>query len=134
MFLGNLDAERDWGFAGDYLAAMWQMLQQDEPDDYVVATGERRSVREFAQAAFGALDLDWSEHVRFDERYLRPAEVDALQGDASKAKRVLGWEPTVSFDRLVEMMVAADLELAKQERALVDSGLKTIEWPNGRSE
>ena len=133
VFLGNLDAERDWGFAGDYVTAMWLMLQHELPDDYVIATGVRHSVREFAEAAFGTLDLDWSEYVRFDERYLRPAEVDVLQGDASKAKRVLGWALTVDFDRLVEMMVAADLELARQERTLVDAGLKTNEWPNGRS-
>ena len=134
VYLGNLDAERDWGFAGDYVLAMWLMLQQDEPEDLVIATGERHSVRVFADAAFSALDLDWNEHVEFDKRYLRPAEVDVLQGDASKAKRVLGWEPEVSFPELVDMMISADLELAKHERTLVDAGLKTIEWPNGRPE
>jgi GDPmannose 4,6-dehydratase len=132
LFLGNLDAERDWGFAGDYVRAMWLMLQHDEPDDYVVATGERHSVREFAQATFDLLDLDWEQHVRVDPRYLRPAEVDLLHGDPSKARRVLGWKPEVSFDRLVEMMVESDLQLAQQERTLVDAGLKQVEWRTGR--
>jgi GDPmannose 4,6-dehydratase len=112
---------------------MWLILQQDEPDDYVVATGERHSVREFAQKTFDLLDLDWEEYVAFDPRYMRPAEVDLLQGDATKARKVLGWEPKVSFDELIEMMVEADLELAKQERALVDAGLKTIEWNGSNS-
>ncbi|HSK90948.1 MAG TPA: GDP-mannose 4,6-dehydratase, partial [Euzebyales bacterium] len=134
LYLGNLDAERDWGFAGDYVEAMWLMLQQDEPDDYVIATGERRSVREFCEAAFGELDMDWKDHVGFDERYMRPAEVDLLQGDASKAAKVLGWKPRTTFDDLVRMMVAADLALAKQERTLVDAGLKTVEWRTGRPE
>jgi GDPmannose 4,6-dehydratase len=132
--LGNLDAERDWGFAGDYVEAMWLMLQQDEPGDFVIASGERHSVREFCAAAFRCLDLDWVEHIGFDERYLRPAEVDLLQGDPSKARRVLGWQPKTSFDQLVCMMVASDLELARQERALVDAGLKSIEWRSGRVE
>jgi GDPmannose 4,6-dehydratase len=132
VFLGNLDAERDWGFAGDYVEAMWLMLQQEEPDDYVVATGERHSVREFCEAAFSALDLQWQDYVDIDKRYLRPAEVDLLQGDPSKAKRVLRWEPKKSFQDLVEAMVRADLELAKQERALVDAGLRQIEWRSGR--
>jgi GDPmannose 4,6-dehydratase len=132
LYLGNLDAERDWGFAGDYVEAMWLMLQQDLPDDYVVATGERRSVREFLTAAFDTLDLDWESHVEIDPRYLRPAEVDVLQGDASKARKVLGWEPKVGFDSLVEMMITEDLRLAEQERALVDAGLKPNEWRNGR--
>ncbi len=133
LYLGNLDAERDWGFAGDYTEAMWMILQQDEPDDYVIATGERHSVREFARKTFDLLDLDWEEYVAFDPRYMRPAEVDLLQGDAKKARKVLGWEPKVGFDELVEMMVESDLELAKQERALVDAGLKTIEWNGGNS-
>ncbi len=131
LYLGNLDAERDWGFAGDFVEAMWLMLQQEEPEDYVIATGERHSVRELAEMAFGLLDLDWSDHVDVDRRYLRPAEVDLLQGDASKAHRQLGWKPKVTFPELVKMMVDADLELAKQERALVDAGLKTIEWQSG---
>lgn len=133
VFLGNLDAERDWGYAGDYVRAMWLTLQQEEPDDYVIATGQRHSVREFAEAAFGILDLDWKAYVEFDERYLRPAEVDLLQGDASKARKTLGWEPEVNFDELVDMMVSADLQLAKQERALVDAGLKTTAWPSGEN-
>jgi GDPmannose 4,6-dehydratase len=131
LYLGNLDAERDWGFAGDYTEAMWMMLQQDEPDDYVVAMGERHSVREFAEKTFDLLDLDWEQYVAFDPRYMRPAEVDLLEGDSTKARKVLGWEPKVDFDELVEMMVKSDLELAKQERALVDAGLKTIEWTGG---
>jgi GDPmannose 4,6-dehydratase len=108
--LGNLDARRDWGFAGDYVQAMWLMLQQDKPDDYVVATGETHSVEQFLDAAFGHVDLDWHEYVVQDERFMRPAEVDLLVGDASKAGRVLGWEPMVSFTQLVEMMVDADLQ------------------------
>ncbi len=132
VYLGNLDARRDWGYAGDYVEAMWLMLQQDEPGDYVIATGECRSVREFCEAAFGLLDLDWEQHVGIDDRYLRPAEVDVLQGDARKAHRVLSWKPRTSFSELVEMMVAADLDLARQERALVDAGLKQIEWRAGR--
>jgi GDPmannose 4,6-dehydratase len=134
LYLGNLDAERDWGFAGDYVEAMWLMLQQDEPDDFVIATGERHSVREFCEAAFGCLDLDWKDYVGFDERYLRPAEVDLLEGDAAKARRVLGWQPKTSFHDLVRMMIESDLELARQERALVDAGLKSIEWRSGRAE
>ena len=134
VYLGNLEAERDWGFAGDYVQAMWLMLQQNEPDDFVIATGERRSVRHFAEAVFGLLDLDWQDYVAIDERYLRPAEVDSLQGDASRAHKILGWRPDVSFDQLVEMMVESDMELAKQERVLVDAGLKKTQWPNGRHE
>jgi GDPmannose 4,6-dehydratase len=132
LYLGNLDAERDWGFAGDYVEAMWLMLQQDEPDDYVVATGERHSVREFCETAFRVLGLEWTDHVREDARYLRPAEVDLLHGDAGKAARVLGWKPRTSFDELVRMMVDADLALARHERALVDAGLATVEWKAGR--
>jgi GDPmannose 4,6-dehydratase len=107
--LGNLDAQRDWGFAGDYVDAMWRMLQQDEPGDYVVATGETHSVREFCQIAFARAGLDWEEHVVVDERFYRPAEVDLLIGDPAKAKQDLDWEPTTSFRGLVEMMVDADL-------------------------
>ena len=132
LYLGNLDAERDWGFAGDYVEAMWLMLQQDDPDDYVIATGERHSVREFCEATFGHLDMDWKDHVGFDERYMRPAEVDLLHGDASKAAKVLGWKPKTTFDELVRRMVQADLELARQERTLVDAGLKSVEWRTGR--
>jgi GDPmannose 4,6-dehydratase len=108
--LGNLNSRRDWGYAGDYVKAMWLMLQQDQPDDYVVATGETHSVRELCQAAFGHVGLDWQDYVVQDQRFMRPAEVDLLVGDASKAGDVLGWEPTVTFRGLVEMMVDADLE------------------------
>lgn len=115
LFLGNLDARRDWGYAPEYVEAMWRMLQQEEPDDYVVATGETHSVRELAETAFDLLDLDWAEHVRIDPRYFRPTEVDLLVGDASHARRVLGWEAKVRFQELVRVMVEADLELAKRE-------------------
>jgi GDPmannose 4,6-dehydratase len=116
LFLGTLEAKRDWGFAGDYVRAAWLMLQADEPDDYVVATGESHSVREWLDEAFGLLDLDWRKHVELDEHYLRPAEVDALQGDASKAREKLGWQPTVGFRDLVKMMVDSDLRLAEAEQ------------------
>jgi GDPmannose 4,6-dehydratase len=128
LYLGNLDAERDWGFAGDFVRAMWLMLQQDDPADYVIATGEKHSVRELCVAAFAFLDMDWEDHVEIDERYLRPTEVDHLQGDASKAKNELGWEPSVGFSELVEMMVESDLELANRERTLVDAGLLKSAW------
>ena len=108
LFLGNLNAKRDWGFAGDYVEAMWLMLQQDVPDDYVIATGESHSVREWLDVAFGALDLDWKSYVEIDPRYFRPTEVDHLCGDASKAREKLGWRPKVVFRELVEMMVRAD--------------------------
>jgi GDPmannose 4,6-dehydratase len=113
LLLGNLDAQRDWGFAGDYVRAMWLMVQQDTPDDYVVATGETHSVRELCEIAFAHAGLDWAEHVVVDERFLRPAEVDLLVGDASKAKRVLGWEPEVDFPSLVAMMVDADMAVVR---------------------
>jgi GDPmannose 4,6-dehydratase len=109
LSLGNTEARRDWGFAGDYVEAMWRMLQHDTPDDYVVAMGETHSVRELVEVAFGVVDLDWREFVRTDPAMLRPAEVDTLIGDASKAERVLGWKPRVSFPELVEMMVRADM-------------------------
>lgn len=109
LALGNLDSKRDWGFAGDYVEGMWRMLQQDEPDDYVLATGETHTVREFCEIAFGHLGLDYQEYVKTDERFVRPAEVDLLLGDPGKARRELGWEPKVSFRGLVEMMVDADL-------------------------
>jgi len=115
IVLGNLDAERDWGFAGDYVEAMWLMLQQEQADDYVVATGETHSIRDFLDAAFGHIGIDdWSGYVRQDERFMRPAEVDQLIGDASKAHDVLGWKPKVSFEELVAMMVDADLQASKQ--------------------
>ncbi|WP_397547491.1 GDP-mannose 4,6-dehydratase [Rhodothermus marinus] len=122
LYLGNLEARRDWGFAGDYVEAMWLMLQQDEPDDYVIATGESHSVREFLELAFEMLGLDWRRHVEIDPRYFRPTEVDYLLGDASKAREKLGWRPRVSFEELVRMMVEHDLELARQERTLKDAG------------
>src|SRR5688572_2984216 len=108
--LGNLDAKRDWGFAGDYVDAMWRMLQQEQPDDYVIATGETHSVREFVEESFGYAGLDWKKHVVVDEKYFRPAEVDLLLGDPTKAKQVLGWEPKVTFKALVKLMVDADME------------------------
>jgi len=110
LFLGNLDAKRDWGFAGDYVEAMWMMLQQDKSDDYVIATGESHSVREALDVAFGAMDVDWKKHVEIDPRYFRPTEVDHLHGDPSKAMKALGWKPKVTFKQLIEMMVRADEE------------------------
>ncbi|MEO1510975.1 MAG: GDP-mannose 4,6-dehydratase [Planctomycetota bacterium] len=122
LFLGNLDSKRDWGFAGDYVEMMWRMLQQDEPDDYVVATGKTISVREFAELSFNHVGLNFADHVEFDPRYLRPAEVDLLLGDPAKAKEKLGWVPTTSVEELAAMMVNADLELAAREKTLVDAG------------
>ncbi len=114
LLLGNLDARRDWGYAKEYVEAMWLMLQQDEPDDFVIATGETHSVREFLAEAFACVDLDWHDYVELDEKYLRPAEVDHLIGDASKAKRAFGWEPKVTFKELVRLMVEADVaQIAK---------------------
>jgi GDPmannose 4,6-dehydratase len=110
LLMGNLDSRRDWGFAGDYVEAMWLMLQQEEPGDYVIATGEAHSVREFCDHAFARLDLDYREYVKLDERFVRPADVDVLLGDATKARTMLRWEPKVSFQGLVEMMVDADME------------------------
>ncbi len=121
LHLGNLDAMRDWGFAGDYVRAMWLMLQQDKPDDYVVATGEKHSVRELVETAFSYVGLDWREYVKIDPKLIRPAEVCTLRGDASKARRVLGWQPEVSFTGLVQMMVDSDLETVRRETA-DDSG------------
>lgn len=109
LYMGNLDAKRDWGYAKDYVRAMWLMLQQEQPDDYVVATGETHSVHEFLDIAFGRVNLDWKNYVEFDERYLRPAEVDLLIGDPAKAKQQLDWEPSVTFEELVHLMVDADL-------------------------
>jgi GDPmannose 4,6-dehydratase len=123
LHLGNLDARRDWGFAGDYVEAMWLMLQQDEPDDYVIATNELWSVRDFCEKTFARLGLDWQNHVEIDPRYFRPAEVDLLLGDATKARTVLGWKPRTSFDQLVDMMVDGDLELARRE-ALIRTTLE----------
>ena len=119
IYLGNLDAKRDWGYAKDYVKAMWLMLQQEKPDDYVVATGDTHSVKEFLDVAFNYVNLDWNKYVEFDERYLRPAEVDLLIGDPTKVKKQLGWDPTVSFEELVKIMVDADLAALR------------IESPNG---
>jgi GDPmannose 4,6-dehydratase len=122
LYLGNLEAKRDWGFAGDYVEAMWRMLQQDEPGDYVVALGETHSVREFLEQAFGYVGLDYQDYVKIDPRYYRPTEVDLLLGDATKARQQLGWQPQVGFERLVQMMVDQDLEAAARERTLRDAG------------
>jgi len=116
--MGNLDAQRDWGFAGDYVKAMWLMLQQDIPEDYVVATGQTHSVEKLLTIAFNAVNLDWKQYVVQDERYMRPAEVDLLVGDPSKAGKKLGWEPQVTFEQLVQMMVESDLQLLKAEHRL----------------
>ena len=110
LYLGNLDSKRDWGYAKDYVEAMWLMLQQDQPDDYVIATGETHSIREFLDEAFGYVGLDWKKYVEIDPRYFRPAEVDLLIGDPSKARKNLGWEPKVTFKELVKIMVDADLK------------------------
>ena len=123
LYLGNLDARRDWGYAKDYVRAMWLMLQAEEAEDYVIATGEIHSVRDFLEEAFGCLDLDWQQYVEVDPRYYRPAEVDALYGDATKARTLLGWQPEVTFKQLVRLMVDHDLELARQELAQNEGGL-----------
>jgi len=115
LYLGNLEAKRDWGYAPEYVEGMWQILQQDEPDDYVLATNETHSVRELVEFAFAHIGLDWKEHVRYDKRYERPAEVDLLIGNPAKAKQKLGWEPKVRFEELVQIMVDADLEETKQQ-------------------
>lgn len=122
LFMGNLDAKRDWGFAGDYVEQMWLMLQQDTPDDYVVATGETHTVRQFCERAFGRVGLNYEDHVEIDPRYYRPAEVDLLWGDPTKAKKQLGWVPKVGFEGLVDMMTDADMELAAREKTLIDAG------------
>jgi GDPmannose 4,6-dehydratase len=115
LYLGNLDAKRDWGYAKEYTEVMWLMLQQDNPDDYVCATNETHTIKEFCEECFGLLDLDWKEYVKYDERYERPAEVDLLIGDPTKLKKQIGWEPKVKFKELVKIMTEADLELAKHE-------------------
>jgi len=124
LYLGNLDAKRDWGFAGDYVEAMWLMLQHEKPDDYVIALGETHSVREFLEKVFQKLALDYQKYVEIDSRYFRPTDVNILLGDAAKARRTLGWEPKVGFDELVDMMVEADMELASKEKTLRDAGYK----------
>ena len=126
LYLGNLDARRDWGYAGDFVEAMWRMLQQPAPDDFVIATGESHSVREFLVLAAEYCGLDWTRYVETDPRYFRPTEVDSLLGDASKARQQLGWKPTVTFEELVKMMVEHDLELARQECSLAAAGHKVV--------
>ena len=116
LYLGNLEARRDWGYAPEYVEAMWLMLQEDAPNDYVIATGETHSVREFLEVAFSYVDLDWQRHVEISQRYFRPAEVDLLMGDASKAKRLLGWQPTIGFEALVRLMVDADTRALQQQQ------------------
>ena len=127
LYLGNLEARRDWGHAEDYVTAMWMMLQHSEPDDFVIATGESHSVREFLQVAFECAGLDWREYVHIDARYFRPAEVDSLQGDTSKAQGVLGWRPRISFRQLVERMVEHDIGLAQREKLLRDAGCEVLQ-------
>jgi len=122
LYLGNLDAKRDWGFAGDYVEVMWMMLQQDKPDDFVIATGETHSVREFVERVFEKLDLDYRDHVKIDERYFRPTEVDVLLGDSTKAEKTLGWKSKTTFDQLIDMMIKTDLELAEKEKILNEAG------------
>ena len=120
LYLGNLDAQRDWGYAKEYVEMMWLMLQQDQPDDYVVATNETHSVKEFCEVTFGHLGLDWEKYVKYDQRYERPAEVELLIGDPAKARKKLGWEPKVKFQELVKIMVDADLDLAKREAQIAN--------------
>ena len=129
VYMGNLDAVRDWGYAPEYVEGMWRMLQADEPDDYVLATGGNFTVRDFVVTAFEHAGLDWEKHVRFDERYLRPTEVDALVGDAGKAERVLGWKPQVQTDELARIMVDADIEMLKHEGAHWIDTVKLSGWP-----
>jgi GDPmannose 4,6-dehydratase len=120
LYLGNLDAKRDWGYAGDYVEAMWLILQQDKPDDFVIATGESHSVREFVEEVFGYLNMDWHKYVEVDPMYFRPTEVDILQGDATKAAKVLGWKPKVAFRELAKMMTDADMKIAEHEKIIAE--------------
>jgi len=126
LYLGNLEARRDWGYAPDYVEAIWLILQHDKPDDYVIATGENYTVREFLEEVFAYLDLDWNKYVVVDKRYFRPAEVDLLLGDSAKAKKILGWEPKVKFKELVKIMVDSDLQLAGEERIVKDHNEKKM--------
>lgn len=128
LTLGNLNAYRDWGFAGDYVEGMWLMMQHDKPDDWVLATGETHTVEEFVTTAFSYVDLDWKNFVKTNEKFYRPNEVNHLLGDPTKAKTILGWEPRVSFKELVELMVESDLNLANQEKVLIEKGLLDITW------
>jgi GDPmannose 4,6-dehydratase len=130
LTLGNLEASRDWGFAGDYVYGMWLMMQYEKADDWVLATGETYTVKEFLQEAFKKLDLDWEKHVETSERYFRPNEVDFLLGDSSKAQKQLGWAPETSFEDLVSMMLESDLNLAKREKVLLEEGLIEPTWEN----
>ena len=130
LTLGNLDAVRDWGFAGDFVEGMWMMMQQEKPSDWVLATGETHSVKEFAKKAFEHVDLNWEDYVVTSERYFRPNEVNFLLGDYSKANKELGWHPKTSFKSLVKMMVDSDLELAKKEKVLIDQNLIKPTWEN----
>ena len=123
LILGNLDSKRDWGYAKEYVEAMWLMLQQDKPDDYVIATNETHTVREFLEETFACLDLDWNEYVGFDKKYERPAEVDLLIGNPQKAKKQLGWEPKTTFKGLVSLMVQEDMKLAQREKTLAEANL-----------
>ncbi len=127
LYLGNLESQRDWGFAGDYVEAMWLMLQQDQPEDYVVATGKTYAVQTFLEMAFNYVKLDWKQYVEIDPRYYRPTEVDILLGDASKAYETLGWQPSTTLEELVAMMVEHDLNLARQEQTLIQAGHKVAE-------
>ena len=123
LILGNLDSKRDWGYAKEYVEAMWLMLQQDKPDDYVIATNETHTVREFLEETFACLDMDWNEYVGFDKKYERPAEVDLLIGNPEKAKKQLGWVPQTTFKELVALMVQEDMKLAQKEKALAEANL-----------
>ena len=120
LYLGNLEAKRDWGYAGDYVEAMWLMLQHEKPDDYVVATGENHSVKEFVEEVFGYLDLDWQQYVEIDQRYFRPSEVDFLLGDAGKAKKILNWEPKITFKELARIMTDADMKIAQRAKIILE--------------
>jgi len=120
-----MEAKRDWGYAGDYVEAMWLMLQQEKPDDYAIATGETHSVREFVEKVFAQLDMDYHDYVEIDPKYFRPTEVDVLLGDSSKAQKTLNWQPKVTFEKLVEMMIATDMEMANKEKTLLDAGYST---------
>nr|MBA2524649.1 GDP-mannose 4,6-dehydratase [Pyrinomonadaceae bacterium] len=131
LYLGNLDARRDWGYAPEYVAAMWLMLQQEQPGDYVIATGESHSVREFVSAAFEHAGLDWQKHVEIDPRYYRPAEVNDLIGDASKARAEMGWEPTIYFPELVKLVVDADIEMLSSQLARGEVFLEQQTLKNG---